>query len=207
MPITWSDVLAGLPLVAVLRGVAPAEAVEIADALFDGGIRCVEVTLNSPQPLASIAAIRARFDGAMLVGAGTVLTAAQVGEVSAAGAQIIVSPNTDPAVIEATKSAGLSSLPGVFTPSEAFSALAAGADALKLFPAEALSPAALTALLAVLPAGTRVLPVGGIDSGAMAPWRAAGASGFGIGGSLYKPGRGAAEVRERARSFVAAWES
>jgi 2-dehydro-3-deoxyphosphogalactonate aldolase len=205
MPVSWSDVLAGLPLVAVLRGVTPAEAVEVAAALYDGGIRCVEVTLNSPQPLASIAAIRDRFDGVLMVGAGTVLRSHEVGEAAAAGAQIIVSPNMDPAVIGAAKTAGLTSLPGVFTPSEAFAALAAGADALKLFPAEALAPAALAALLAVLPPGTSVLPVGGIEPAGMARWRLAGAVGFGIGGSLFKAGRHPDEVRERARAFAAAW--
>jgi 2-dehydro-3-deoxyphosphogalactonate aldolase len=201
---TFDDVLAGLPLVAVLRGVVPAEATDIAAALHEAGFRCVEVTLNSPHPLASIAAIRARFDGAMMVGAGTVLTPAEVHEAAAAGAQLIVSPNANPAVIAATKAAGLASVPGVFTPSEAFAALAAGADALKLFPAEATNPATLKALLAVLPAGTSVLPVGGIEPATMASWRAAGAAGFGIGGALFKPGRAPAEVGERARAFVAA---
>jgi 2-dehydro-3-deoxyphosphogalactonate aldolase len=196
MPVSWSDVVAGLPLVAVLRGVTPAEAVEVAAALYDGGIRCVEVTLNSPRPLASIAAIRDRFDGVLMVGAGTVLRSHEVGEAAAAGAQIIVSPNMDPAVIGAAKTAGLTSLPGVFTPSEAFAALAAGADALKLF---------LAALLAVLPPGTSVLPVGGIEPAGMARWRLAGAVGFGIGGSLFKAGRHPDEVRERARAFAAAW--
>jgi 2-dehydro-3-deoxyphosphogalactonate aldolase len=201
----WSEVLAGLPLVAVLRGVTPDEAAEIAAALFDEGWRCVEVTLNSPSPLASIAAIRARLDGVMLVGAGTVLTVDQVAEAAAAGAELIVSPNTDVAVIAAAKAAGLTSLPGVFTPSEAFAALAAGADALKLFPAEAASPDALKALLAVLPTATAVLPVGGIAPATMAPWRAAGAAGFGVGSALYKPGVGPDEARTRARAFAAAW--
>ena len=137
---TWQEVMAGLPLVAVLRGVMPAEAVQVAAALYDGGLTCVEVTLNSPEPLASIAAIRAQFDGRMLVGAGTVLTAQAVAEAAAAGAQLIVSPDANPRVIEATKAAGLTSLPGFFTPSEAFAGLASGADALKLFPAEGSSP-------------------------------------------------------------------
>jgi 2-dehydro-3-deoxyphosphogalactonate aldolase len=198
--IDWTGVLAGLPLVAVLRGVVPAEAADVATVLCKAGLRCVEVTLNSPQPLASIAAIRARFDGTMLVGAGTVLTPAE------AGAQLIVSPNADPVVIQATKAAGLISLPGVFTPGEAFAAVAAGADALKLFPAEAASPALLKALQAVLPAGTAVLPVGGIEPAAMAPWRAAGAAGFGIGSALFHPGRTPADVAGRARAFAAAWE-
>jgi 2-dehydro-3-deoxyphosphogalactonate aldolase len=206
-PVTWEDVLADLPLVAVLRGVRPVEAADVAAVLFDEGWRCVETPFNSPDPLASIAAVRARFDGRMLVGAGTVLTARDAGEAAAAGAQLIVSPNTNLAVIEAAKSLGLTSLPGAFTPTEAFAALAAGADALKLFPAEAASPAVLCALLAVLPAGTKVLPVGGIGPPAMAPWRAAGAAGFGIGGALYRPGDTPDAVRGRARAFTAAWRA
>ena len=203
-PTPWDARFGAAPIVAILRGVAPAEAAEIAAALYDAGLRCVEVTLNSPQPLASIAAIRERLGEDMLVGAGTVLTTAEVAQAAAAGAQLIVSPNTDPAVIAATKQAGLISLPGVFTPSEAFAALAAGADALKLFPAEAASPAVLKALLAVLPTGTPVLPVGGVEAGALAAWRAVGAAGFGVGGALYKPGLGADAVRSRAQAFVEA---
>ncbi|HXU99072.1 MAG TPA: 2-dehydro-3-deoxy-6-phosphogalactonate aldolase [Caulobacteraceae bacterium] len=201
----WRELLAGLPLVAVLRGVVPDEAADIAEALFDAGWRCVEVTLSSPQPLAGIAAIRARMGDKMVVGAGTVLTPAEVGEVAAAGAELIVSPNVDPAVIAQTKAAGLISLPGVFTPSEAFATLAAGAHGLKLFPAEAASPVALKALLAVLPPEAAVLPVGGIEPASMAPWRAAGAAGFGIGGALFRPGRTASDVAARAAAFAAPW--
>jgi 2-dehydro-3-deoxyphosphogalactonate aldolase len=204
--VTWEGVLAHLPLVAVLRGVRPVEAVDIAAVLFDEGWRCVETPLNSPEPLASISAIRARFDGCMLVGAGTVLTARAVKEAAAAGAQLIVSPDTNAAVIQAAKAQGLTSLPGAFTPTEAFIALAAGADALKLFPAEATHPAALRAMLAVLPTGTKVLPVGGIDPSAMAPWRAAGAAGFGVGGALYRAGDTPDDVRVRARAFRGAWK-
>jgi 2-dehydro-3-deoxyphosphogalactonate aldolase len=193
-----------VPIIAILRGVAPAEAPDIAAALYAAGLRCVEVTLNSPEPLASIAAIRARFGADMRVGAGTVLSAHEVIEAAGAGAQLIVSPNTDLAVIAATKQAGLISLPGMFTPSEAFEALAAGADALKLFPAEASSPPSLKALLAVLPPGTAVLPVGGIEARSMAAWRAAGATGFGVGGALYKAGFGPDEVHSRALAFVEA---
>jgi 2-dehydro-3-deoxyphosphogalactonate aldolase len=141
----------------------------------------------------------------MLVGAGTVLTAADAGQAIAAGAQIIVSPDANPRIIEATKAAGAVSLPGIFTPSEAFLALAAGADALKLFPAEASSPAALRAMLAVLPAPTAVLPVGGVEPGSMGPWRAAGAAGFGVGGALFRPGLDVDEVRRRAQAFTSAW--
>jgi 2-dehydro-3-deoxyphosphogalactonate aldolase len=203
--VTWDDVLAAMPLVAVLRGVEPGEAAPIAQALFDEGILCVEVTLNSPRPLASIAAIRARLEGKMLVGAGTVLTADDAGQAIAAGAEIIVSPDANPRVIEAVKTAGVASLPGFFTPSEAFIALAAGADALKLFPAEASSPAALKAMLAVLPAGTIILPVGGLEAASMGPWRAAGAAGFGVGSALFRPGLAVEEVRRRARAFTTAW--
>jgi len=204
---TWAELLAGLPLVAILRGVAPAEAPGIAETLFAAGLRAVEVTLNSKEPLESIAAIRARMGGRMLVGAGTVLAPREVTDAAAAGAQFIVSPDAKPAVILATKAASLVSLPGVFTPSEAFAALDAGADALKLFPAEAASPAVLKAVLAVLPAGTAVLPVGGIEAASMAPWRAAGAAGFGIGGALYRPGMTPDVVRSRAEAFVAAWRA
>ena len=174
---TWPELLAGLPLVAILRGIEPAEAPEVAQALFEGGIRCVEVTLNSPQPLQSIAAVRARFDDRLLIGAGTVLSPHEVAGAAAAGAEFIVSPDANTAVIEATKTAGLVSLRGVFTPTEAVAALRTGADALKLFPAEAASPAVLKALLAVLPTGTAVLPVGGIEPAAIPSWRASGAAG------------------------------
>ena len=186
--VTWTSLMRDLPLVAILRGLAPSEAVEIAAALRDEGFLCVEVPLNSPEPLKSIAAIRERFDGELLVGAGTVLSAQAVKDVAAAGGQIVISPNTDTSVIAATKAAGLVSLPAFFTPTEAFAALAAGADALKLFPAEAAGTATLKAIGAVLPPGTAVLPVGGISPASMGPWRAVGAAGFGIGSALYRPG-------------------
>ena len=193
------------PLIAVLRGIEPSEAVAVAGALLAEGVTCVEVTMNSPAPLDSIAAIRDAFGDRLLLGAGTVLTPAAVGDATAAGAELIISPNADPNVIAATKAAGRLSLSGVFTATEAFAALAAGADALKLFPAEAASPAVLKALLAVLPAGTPVLPVGGIQPEVLASWRAVGATGFGIGAALYQPGRSPDEVRRRARRFVEAW--
>lgn len=202
---TWDEVMARMPLVAVLRGVEADDAAPIATALFDEGILCVEVTLNSPAPLASIAAIRAGFEGRMLVGAGTVLTADAAGQAIAAGAEIIVSPDANPRVIAAAKAGGAAALPGVFTPSEAFAALGAGADALKLFPAEASCPAALKAMLAVLPTGTAVLPVGGIEPASMGSWRTAGAAGFGVGGALFRPGLALDEVRRRARAFTSAW--
>ena len=193
-----------LPLVAILRGLTPAEAPAVGDAIVDAGFRLLEVPLNSPEPLASIALLRARFPGA-LVGAGTVLSARQVREVHAAGGQLIVAPNFDAEVIAESTRLGLVSLPGVMTPTEAFGALAAGATGLKLFPAELASPAVIKALLAVLPNGTPLMPVGGISPHNMAAWHAAGAAGFGIGSALYKPGKPAAAVREAAQAFVAAW--
>ncbi|MFM6829055.1 MAG: 2-dehydro-3-deoxy-6-phosphogalactonate aldolase [Novosphingobium sp.] len=201
---TLAQALGALPLIAILRGITPAEAVPIADALYEAGFRCLEVPLNSPDPFASIAAMAAHLGERALVGAGTVLNVTDVARVREAGGGIVISPNTDTDVITATKTAGMISLPAFFTPSEAFRALAAGADALKLFPAEAAGPAALKAVLAVLPVGTRVFPVGGIDATTMPAYRAAGAAGFGIGSSLYAPGRSAAEVGERARALVAA---
>jgi 2-dehydro-3-deoxyphosphogalactonate aldolase len=194
-----------LPLVAILRGLTPAEAGDVGDAIVEPGFRLLEVPLNSPQPLESIALMRKRFPQA-LVGAGTVLGAQQVREVHAAGGELIVSPNFNAEVIAEAVRLGMVCLPGVMTPTEAFGALAAGATGLKLFPAELASPAVVKALLAVLPAGTPVMPVGGISPTNMAEWRAAGAAGFGIGSSLYKPGKQAAAVREDADRFVAAWE-
>ncbi|BEP43662.1 2-dehydro-3-deoxy-6-phosphogalactonate aldolase [Variovorax sp. V15] len=194
-----------LPLVAILRGLTPAEAADVGDAIVEPGFRLLEVPLNSPQPLESIALMRKRFPQA-LVGAGTVLGAQQVREVHAAGGELIVSPNFNAEVVVEAVRLGMVCLPGVMTPTEAFGALAAGATGLKLFPAELASPAVVKALLAVLPAGTPVMPVGGISPTNMAEWRAAGAAGFGIGSSLYKPGKQAAAVREDTRKFVAAWK-
>jgi len=194
-----------LPLVAILRGLTPAEAPAIGAALFDAGFRILEVPLNSPQPLESIARLARDFGERCVVGAGTVLSPAQVDEVAAAGGQLIVMPHADIEVIVAAKRAGLRCVPGAATPTEAFAALRAGADALKLFPAEQLPPVALRAWRSVLPAGVALLPVGGITPQRMAEYRAAGATGFGIGSALYAPGRDAAEVARRARDFVAAW--
>ena len=193
---TWDEVVGRMPLVPIVRGITPPDAVTIAEALFAGGLLCVEVPLNSPDALASIAAMREAMD---------VLTEKAVAEVADAGGQFVVSPNTETAVIAATKRAGMSSLPGFFTPSEAFAALAAGADALKLFPAEAGGPATLKAIMAVLPKGTRVMPVGGVSVDSMTEWRTAGAAGFGIRGSIYKPGDRADIVRERAAAFAEGW--
>lgn len=198
--------LAGCPLVAILRGVTPAEVVQVGEALFDAGFRLIEVPLNSPDPLVSIARLAKAFAGRAVIGAGTVLSVADVAAVAAAGGTMIVSPNTNVEVIAATRQGGLVSLPGIATPSEAFAAIDAGATALKLFPAEGANPAVLKAIRAVLPAGVRVLPVGGIAPDNMAPWLKAGAAGFGIGSALYSPGVRPDEIAVRARTFIAAWQ-
>ena len=195
-----------LPLVAILRGISPDEAVPVGQALVDAGWSLIEVPLNSPLPLDSIAALVRAFPQA-LVGAGTVLLADQVRAVAATGAGLIVSPNTNVDVLTEGLRLGLACLPGVATPTEAFAALAAGAHGLKLFPAEWMPPAGLKAMRAVLPAGTRLLPVGGITPDNMAAYRAAGAAGFGIGSALYKPGMGVAQVAVQARRFADAWRS
>lgn len=195
--------LARCPLIPILRGVRPDEVEAIAAALQRVGIPIVEVPLNSPAPLDSIARLGRAFGEAMLIGAGTVITPAQVAEIAAAGGRLIVTPHADAAVARAAKRLGLFAIPGFFTPAEAFAMLAAGADALKLFPAEAASPAVLRALRAVLPDGTMVLPVGGIDAAGMAGWRAAGAAGFGIGSAIYRPGDSAPTVAARARTLLA----
>lgn len=203
----WTDVLTTLPLVAILRGLTPDESVEVGEALVAAGFLCLEVPLNSPSPLDSIRRLRDALGERAIVGAGTVLTAQAVRDVAGAGGQIIISPNTDVAVIAEAKAAGLISFPAFYTPSEAFTAIAAGADALKLFPAEAAGPAMLKAMKAVLPKTTPVFPVGGVEPGDVATWRAAGANGFGLGSALYKPGKTAAEVRIAADAFVAAWKA
>ncbi|MEL6063095.1 MULTISPECIES: 2-dehydro-3-deoxy-6-phosphogalactonate aldolase [unclassified Methylobacterium] len=195
---------AACPLVAILRGLTPEEAPAIGDALADAGFTLIEVPLNSPDPLRSITRLSERLAGRALVGAGTVLEAAQVEAVREAGGSLIVSPNTDDAVIRATRALGLVSLPGYQTPTEAFAGLAAGATALKLFPADVASPAALRAHRAVLPAGTRVLAVGGVTPEGIAAWRAASADGFGLGSNLYRPGKAAADVARDAAAFVEA---
>ena len=198
----FTTAFATMPLIAILRGLTPTEAPAIGQALTDGGFTLLEVPLNSPQPLDSIALL-AQQHATSLVGAGTVLTPAQVRDVHAAGGQLIVSPNFNAEVVQEAVRLGMICLPGVITPSEAFGALAAGAHGLKIFPAELSSPAVVKALLAVLPAGTLLLPVGGITPTNMATWRAAGAQGFGIGSSLYKPGKNATTVLEDATEFVA----
>ena len=195
------------PLVGIIRGVTPTEAEAIGDAIVEAGIRIIEVPLNSPDPLASIELLAKKFGDEVLVGAGTVLDPVDVGPVWDAGGRIIVSPNTNIDVIAATAAIGLVSSPGYFTPSEAFTAILAGATALKLFPAEAATPAVLKAQLAVIPKYMPILPVGGIKPDNMKPWLDAGAAGFGLGGGLYKAGQSAAETLERARAYVAALKS
>jgi 2-dehydro-3-deoxyphosphogalactonate aldolase len=194
--------LAECPLIAIIRGVMPDEAEAIGTAIFEAGIRIIEVPLNSPDPLASIERLAGRFGETALIGAGTVLDPADVARVSDAGGRIIVSPNSFTAVIEAAVAAGLVSLPGFFTPSEAFAALRAGATGLKLFPAEGAAPAVVKAQRAVLPKALPLLVVGGISPDNMQPWIEAGADGFGLGSGLYKPGQAAAETAARARAYV-----
>ncbi|MGH7041128.1 MAG: 2-dehydro-3-deoxy-6-phosphogalactonate aldolase [Acetobacteraceae bacterium] len=196
--------LARCPLIAILRGVRPEEAEPIAAALAAAGIAIVEVPLNSPRPLESIAALTRAFGERLLIGAGTVTTTAEVAAVADAGGRLLVTPHADPALVTAAKARGLLAVPGFFTPAEAFALLAAGADGLKLFPAEAARPAVLRALRAVLPMGTLVLPVGGVDAASLGAWRAAGAAGFGIGSAIYRPGDDAAAVAAKARALVAA---
>lgn len=200
----FSRRFAQCPLVAILRGVTPDEVEGIGAALIEAGVQIIEVPLNSPDPLASIARLARRFGDEALIGAGTVIDPADVVRVADAGGRLIVAPNTDPQVIRATCSAGLVAAPGYFTPSEAFAALAAGAHALKLFPAEAASPAVVKAQRAVLPAEVPLIVVGGITPEKVAAYLAAGADGFGLGSALYAPGLAADDVAERARAFVAA---
>lgn len=197
------EYLARCPLVAILRGVRPDEVEAIADALLAEHIAIIEVPLNSPEPLESIRRLAARCGDRALVGAGTVLDPADCARIAEAGGRLVVTPHADPEVVRAAKAAGLLAVPGFMTPAEAFTLLKAGADALKMFPAEAASPAVVKALLAVLPKGTAILPVGGIEAGNMAPWRAAGAAGFGIGSAIYKPGDTAEVVARKARALVA----
>ena len=194
------------PLVAILRGLDPADAKPMLEALIAAGIGLVEVPLNSPDPLTSIRAMAAEARGRARVGAGTVLTVAEVEAVKHNGGQMIVSPNRDDAVIRAAKAAGLDSYPGVFTATEALGAIAAGADALKLFPADILGPKGIKALAAVLPKVIPLLAVGGVDAGNMGDYLKAGATGFGLGTSLFTPGMSADEVGARARAMVAAYD-
>ena len=200
----FTHAMQALPLVAILRGITPAEALPVGAALSADGWGLIEVPLNSPDPIQSIALLAAHHPQA-LVGAGTVLSVQQVREVHAAGGQLIVSPNYNEDVVREAVRREMVCLPGIVTPSEAFAALAAGAHGLKLFPAEMISPAVVKALRAVLPAEVQLLPVGGITPDNMAPYRAAGANGFGIGSALYKPGMTSDQVGVQAKRFAAAW--
>jgi 2-dehydro-3-deoxyphosphogalactonate aldolase len=200
-----AQAMAQLPLIAILRGLTPAEAPAIGQALVDSGFALIEVPLNSPEPLQSIAALTQLFPQA-LIGAGTVLNTQQVQAVHAAGGRLVVSPNFNPAVVAQALALGMVVLPGVATPSEAFAALDAGAHGLKLFPAEMISPATVKALRAVLPQEAALMPVGGITPDNMAAYRAAGASGFGLGSALYAPGRSAQQVCDSAAEFVRAFK-
>ncbi len=201
---TLAQAMAQLPLIAILRGLTPAEAPDIGEALVSCGFAIIEVPLNSPKPLQSIATLTAQFPQT-LIGAGTVLNAQQVKDVYAAGGRLIVSPNFNPAVVAQALALGMVVLPGVATPTEAFAALDAGAHGLKLFPAEMISPATVKAMRAVLPQDAALMPVGGITPDNMAAYRKAGASGFGLGSALYAPGRNAEQVRAAAQKFVQAF--
>jgi 2-dehydro-3-deoxyphosphogalactonate aldolase len=200
-----AQALAQLPLIAILRGLTPAEAPAIGQALVDSGFAIIEVPLNSPEPLQSIATLTAQLPQT-LIGAGTVLNAQQVKDVHAAGGRLIVSPNFNPAVVAQALALGMVVLPGVATPTEAFAALDAGAHGLKLFPAEMISPATVKALRAVLPKDAALISVGGITPDNMAAYLAAGASGFGLGSALYAPGRRAHDVQSSAKHFVKSYQ-
>jgi 2-dehydro-3-deoxyphosphogalactonate aldolase len=194
--------LSAMPLIAILRGIRPEEAEVVFAALVEPGIRIIEVPLNSPRPLETIASLATRAGADMLIGAGTVLTAEGARAAARAGARLMLAPNCDPAVIAAARDSGLATIPGVATPSEAFVALGAGADALKLFPGEQLGPVVLKAWRAVLPPEALVLPVGGVSLDNMADYVAAGAAGFGVGSALYQPGVAPEDIRQKALFFV-----
>ena len=200
---TFESAFAACPLIAILRGLTPAEAVPVGRVLVEAGFRILEVPLNSPDPLASISALSHAFPQAR-IGAGTVLHRSDVGPVQAAGGTLVVAPNLNPDVVIEARDLGLASLPGVATPTEAFTALEAGATGLKLFPAEMMGPPVVKALRAVLPRDTLLLPVGGITPASLAAYRAAGADGFGIGSALYTPGMDIETLRQRAHDFIAA---
>ena len=204
--IDFGDAFARLPLVAILRGVRPDEVEAIAAALIETGFSLIEVPLNSPDPFTSIERLARRFGEQALIGAGTVLSVDDVARVHHAGGRLIISPNSNPEVIRATVGAGMTSMPGYFTPTEAFAALSAGANALKLFPAEAAHPAVIKAQRAVIPRSIPLLVVGGITPDSMAGWLSQGSDGFGLGSSLYRAGQGAADVRRSAEAFVRKWQ-
>jgi 2-dehydro-3-deoxyphosphogalactonate aldolase len=199
-----AKLLEASPLVAILRGVKPGEVEAIAEVLLRHGITIIEVPLNSPEPFDSIGRLARRFGDRALIGAGTVMTEADIVRVHDAGGTLMVTPHADAKLVMAAKARGMQTAPGFFTPAEAFSLIAAGTDALKLFPAEGASPAMLKAMRAVLPPAMPVLPVGGITPDSMAPWREAGARGFGIGSAIYKPGDTADDVAAKAARFAGA---
>jgi 2-dehydro-3-deoxyphosphogalactonate aldolase len=196
-----------LPLIAILRGLRPEEALDVGQALYEAGFRALEVPLNRPGATDCIATLVQGLPADALVGGGTMLTEADVDAVHAAGGRLMVSPNCDPAVIRRAVALGMLAAPGVATPTEAFAALAAGAHALKLFPAESLGHGGLKALKSVVPFGTDLWPVGGVTPESMGPWVKAGATGFGIGSQLFAPGTSAAQVGERAAAYVQAWKA
>jgi 2-dehydro-3-deoxyphosphogalactonate aldolase len=201
----WEHVLGTLPLIAILRGLRPEEAVEIGEALIGAGILCAEVPLNSPNAPDSIANLKRAHGDQLMVGAGTVLSIQEVALVAACGAELVVSPNINLAVIAATRASGLLSIPGFATPSEAFAGMEAGADALKAFPTDVVSPAVLRALKEVLPGNMPLIPVGGVTIEKMGEYKKAGASGFGIGSAIYRPGSDAGTVLRKALDFVEAF--
>lgn len=203
----FQSALRSTGLIAILRGVRPTEVEAIGAALYESGFRIIEVPLNSPEPLASINALRRSLPADCLIGAGTVLQVAQVQQVKDAGGELIVMPHSDGAVIRAARAAGLASAPGVATVTEAFAALDAGASALKMFPAEQLGPTVVKAWRAVISRDVALAPVGGITPAGMAVFHQAGASGFGLGSALYTPGLAADEVRQRAQAFTSAWQA
>lgn len=207
MTVDLQQALARMPLVAILRGIAPEQCVAVGQMLVEEEFAIIEVPLNSPRPLLSIERLAAAIGDHALVGAGTVLQVSEVAQVASAGGRLVVSPDAKAPVVTATRAAGLYSIPGFATASEAFAMLDAGADALKLFPAEAFTPQVLKAMRAVLPKAVAVLPVGGIDAAGMASWRSAGAAGFGLGSALYRAGDDLELIRGRARALVAAWHA
>jgi 2-dehydro-3-deoxyphosphogalactonate aldolase len=200
----FSSHVQSCPVIAILRGITPDEIIPVGRALMECGIKIIEIPLNSPQPFESIRRLSSDAGDKAIIGAGTVLHVADVAAVKAAGGQIIVSPNTNTAVIAATVAAGMISVSGYFTPTEAFTAIHAGAHAIKLFPAEAASPSVVKAQKAVLPSGFPVFIVGGVQSSDAANWMSAGATGFGLGGALYRPGDQPEQVRKAAMAFIAA---
>jgi 2-dehydro-3-deoxyphosphogalactonate aldolase len=200
---SFAAAIATCPLIAILRGITPGEATHIGAVLVETGLRVIEVPLNSPDPFASIETLARSYGDTAVIGAGTVMTVDDVARVAGAGGKLIVMPHSDPQIIRAAKAHGLTVAPGIATPTEAFAALAAGADALKLFPAEMSPPAVVKAMRAVLPKEVQLIPVGGLSAANIPAYRAAGANAFGIGSTLYAPGRSATEVKAAARALLA----